>query len=134
MVEMRAVQVDDTATLPKAFWVTLAIFTCFFTIYGLIHFAIFLDGFYHTCNQFRRSLETLLGIHGTAIAVIHSRLSCQSIFDFMDYMQPNSNYGFRDGFIYTGADLIIGILASCFAWLLFAMASFINIKRARIQE
>ncbi|XP_044268992.1 uncharacterized protein LOC123014140 [Tribolium madens] len=133
-VETRVVQIDDTARLPRAFWATLAVLTSIWTVYALVHFAIFLDGFYHTCNQYRRTLEVLLGVHGTAIPVIHGRLSCQSIFDFMDYMQPSSGYGYRDGFIYTGADLIIGILASCFAWILLAFASFVNIKRAKLQE
>ncbi|KAJ3660324.1 hypothetical protein Zmor_004776 [Zophobas morio] len=131
MVQMRAIQVDDTHPLPKSFWVTLAVLTSIFTLYALIHFAIFVDGYYTTCNQYRKVLEKMLGVHGTAIPVIHNRLSCQSIFDFMDYMQPSSGYGTRDGFIFTGADLIIGIIAAGFAWVLFGVSAFFNIRNAR---
>ncbi|RZB58836.1 uncharacterized protein BDFB_007602 [Asbolus verrucosus] len=131
MVEMRAVQVNGTNPLPKSFWITLSTLTVIFTIYALIHFAIFLDGFRQTCNQYRKTLEILLGVHGTAIPVIHGRLSCQSIFDFMDYMQPDSGNAFRDGFIFTGADLIIGIVSSLFSWIFFIYASFLNITTAR---
>ncbi|KAJ3629340.1 hypothetical protein MTP99_013736 [Tenebrio molitor] len=133
-VQIRAVQVDDTSPLPKAFWVTLAVLTAIFTVYALIHFAIFVDGFYRTCDQYKKRLEKQLAVQGSVLPVIHRRLSCQSVFDFMDYMEIDSGRGFRDGFIYTGADLIIGIVAAGFAWVLFAGAAFVNVQTARKTE
>lgn len=131
MVQMLAIQVDDTHPLPKTFWITLSVLNCILVLYALVHFSIFVDGYYRTCYQYRKTLENLLGVHGSAVPVIYNRLSCQSIFDFMDYMQPNSAYGFRDGTIYTGIDLILGIAASFLAWILFGLSGYINIKMAR---
>lgn len=133
-VTMQAVQETTVSSLPRMFWIVVAGFTSFFTLYTVIHFSIFTDGFLHTCRQFRVSLERILGISGTAVAVVHNRLSCQAIFDFMDYVQPDSINTYRDGFINTGLDLIIGIVASSAPCILFLIASIINVKLARLRR
>lgn len=123
---------ETTSPLPKAFWVTTSILSAFFTIYSVVHFAMFVSGYYRTCNQYRQSLERMLGIGGSAMPVIHSRLGCQGVFDFMDYVQQDSAWSSRGGFIYTGLDLILGMVASAFSWILYLNATFLNIKLARL--
>ncbi|KAL1502388.1 hypothetical protein ABEB36_007535 [Hypothenemus hampei] len=73
-VQITAISQEDTSPLPRCFWITLSVFSSFFFAYALINFSIFLDGYYTTCNQYRRVLEKMLGIHGTALPVIHGRL------------------------------------------------------------
>lgn len=129
-IELHAVQGESTNPLPTAFWITMACITSIFTIYALTHFSIFTDGFLTTCKQYRLALHRQLGFGGTVTPVIHERLACTAIFDFMDYIQPDSGNAYREGFINTGLDLTIGISASFFAWVLFLGASVINIKYA----
>lgn len=133
-IEVHAVQSESTDPLPRAYWISASIVTIFFTIYALVHFALFLDGYLVTCNQYKRTLERLLGVQGTVLPVIYGRLSCTAIFDFMDYMQPDTGIGYREGFINTGIDLSLGIAASCLSWLYFIYASFLNIKMAKYKE
>lgn len=125
-VVMQAIQSDNTSPLPRTFWITLCAINVFFFLYAIVHFSIFIDGYLYTCKQYRVTLEKLLGVHGTIIPVIHSRLSCISIFDFMDYVQPDTGNAYREGFINTGADLLIGVIASFFTWCLFLIASISN--------
>lgn len=128
---MHAIQSETVDPLPTPFWIAASTLAVFFTIYALVHFGLFLDGYLATCNQYKRTLEKLLGVHGTVLPVIYGRLSCTAIFDFMDYMQPDTGIGYREGFINTGIDLILGVIASCLSWLCFLYASFLNIKMAR---
>ncbi|XP_056630204.1 uncharacterized protein LOC130902770 [Diorhabda carinulata] len=130
-VQIEAISQETTSHLPTAYWIIVSTITSFFTIYSLIHFIIYLDGYYHTCNQYRSTLERLLSLHGSALPVIHQRLSCSGIFDFMDYMQTDSGNAYRDGIINTGACLIIGIVSSFFSWTAFLSTSVINIMVAR---
>lgn len=130
-VVLQSVELSNTSPLPKAFWITAATMTAFFALYALVHFSIFIDGYLHTCNQYRYTIQKVLGLTGIIIPVIHNRLPCNAIFDFMDYIQPDSGNAYRSGFINTALDLLIGIIASFFAWIVFLLASYINIKQAR---
>ncbi|ENN71440.1 hypothetical protein HUJ04_000675 [Dendroctonus ponderosae] len=130
-VQITAISQEDTSPLPRAFWITMSVFTSFFFAYALINFALFLDGFYTTCNQYRRVLEKMIGMHGSALPVIHRRLYCQSVFDFMDYMQLDSENASRNGFINTGLSLSLGLAASCFAWMILLFSSVLNITMAK---
>ncbi|XP_045465031.1 uncharacterized protein LOC123674162 [Harmonia axyridis] len=127
-----AVQSEDSSPLPKTFWVTMSSLTVIFLIYSLVHFITFLTGYYKTCKEYRKTLENELGIRGSALPVIYMRLSCGGIFDFMDYLHPIPENSYRYGFIDTGLALMIGITGSCIAFLLFIVASFLNVKRARL--
>lgn len=133
-IEVHAIQTETTDPLPRAFWIVHSIIAVIFTIYALVHFAIFVDGYLKTCNQYKRTLEKILDLRGTVTAVIHRRLSCISIFDFMDYIQPDTGNAYREGFINTGIDLTIGIIASFASWVLFAFAALLNIQMARNKE
>ncbi|XP_072397184.1 uncharacterized protein [Diabrotica undecimpunctata] len=130
-VQIEAISQETTGHLPTSYWVTAAVFTCIFTVYSLVHFAIYMDGYFRTCNQYRSTLEVLLSVHGTALPVIYQRLQCQGVFDFMDYMQTDSGNAYRDGIINTGLSLIFGVSSACIAWISFLAASVVNIKVAR---
>ncbi|XP_018321583.1 uncharacterized protein LOC108734465 [Agrilus planipennis] len=134
IVEIHAIHKDDTSPLPRTFWIITSAFTAILTLYTLIHFAIFLDGYLSTCKQYRLMVEKIVGFGGTILPVIHGRLSCNAIFDFMDYIQPDSVTSYRQGYIDTGLDLTLGLIASCSTWVLFLISSLINIGLARQQE
>lgn len=130
-VEMRAVHEETTSLLPHAFWLIISGCTIFFAAYSLAVFIIYIDGYFTSCKSYRMTLEKILGLHGTVIPVVHDRLSCNAIFDFMDYVQPDSGRGYREGYINTGLDLTIGVVASFFACALFSLASVFNVKIAK---
>lgn len=132
-IELHAVQGESTNPLPRAFWITMATITSIFTLYGLIHFSILTDGFFSTCKQYRLALHKQLGFGGTITPVIHERLACTAIYDFMDYIQPDSGNAYREGFINTGIDLTLSISASCFVWVLFLVSSIFNVKCSQIR-
>lgn len=131
---MQAIQGGNTSKLPKTFWIIMSVFTAFFTVYALTHFSIYLDGYRYTCNQYRNTLERLIGVHGTLIPVVHNRLACSSVLDFMDYIQPDTGNAYREGFINTAASLIIGIVMSFFTWILFLFACIYNIRLTRLKS
>ncbi|XP_030761486.1 uncharacterized protein LOC115886466 isoform X1 [Sitophilus oryzae] len=133
-VQIETIAQEDISSLYRCFWITMSVLTSIFFVYALVHFAIFLDGFYTTCNEYRKMLEKLLSVHGTILPVIHRRLHCQSVFDFMDYMQLDSENAYRNGYINTGLALILGIIASCFGWIIFFFASCLNITMAKRQN
>ncbi|KAF7273774.1 uncharacterized protein LOC143198770 [Rhynchophorus ferrugineus] len=130
-VQVETIAQEDISSLYRCFWITISVFTSFFFVYALIHFSIYLDGYYTTCNQYRIVLQKLLRMHGTALPVVHGRLHCQSIFDFMDYMQLDNDVAFRNGFINTGLALIIGLISSFVGCILFLSASILNIIMAK---
>lgn len=128
---MQAVHHNNISLLSRCYWIFAASMTSILTLYSLIHFSFYIDGYFYTCRQYRQTLVNQLGIHGTLLPVLHNRLACNAIFDFMDYIQPDTGNAYRDGFINTAADLIIGIITSLFAWVLFLYASVLNIMFAR---
>lgn len=132
-VQVHAVSEEDASPLPRFYWIIVATFTSFFTVYSFIHFIMFITGFKRTCNEYRKTLEGLLKIHGSALPLIHNRLSCLAIFDSMDYLQPISEHAYRNGFINTSLDLYIGLLAAFFCWISFGYAAILNITMAKRQ-
>ncbi|KAJ8919901.1 hypothetical protein NQ315_006430 [Exocentrus adspersus] len=130
-VQIQTITQEVTSSLPRAFWVCVSVLSVFFTVYSLVHFGIYVDGYYETCNQYRKTLERLLSLHGSALPVIYHRLTCQGVFDFMDYMQLDTGVAYRNGIINTGIALILGVASSGISWILFLFASVLNIKLAK---
>ncbi|XP_060520254.1 uncharacterized protein LOC132698281 [Cylas formicarius] len=133
-VRIQTIAQEDISPLPRTFWIVVSAISVFFFVYALVHFSIFLDGFYSTCTEYRKVLEILLGVDGTALPVIHGRLYCQGIFDFMDYMQLDSVNASRNGFLNTGLALVLGVIASAFSWIVFLFASWLNILMTRRRD
>ncbi|KAJ8971275.1 hypothetical protein NQ317_001177 [Molorchus minor] len=107
----------------------------FFGLYALVHFSIFLDGYYTTCNQYRMTLEALLSIHGSALPVLYHRLSCQGSLRFYGLHA----YGLcqcvlRSGIINTALALILGIISSALSVVGFLHASILNIRLSIVRD
>nr|CAD7261422.1 unnamed protein product [Timema shepardi] len=112
---------------------------------------ILTDGYVKTCNEYRKTLVKTLPTTGLATKVIYNRLSCSSILDFMDYLEPTTrpfrrreNFDYsrpyeerdftRGDFINTAASLLLAIFTSwinCALWGLIVIHNFVLAKLAR---
>ncbi|XP_071865709.1 uncharacterized protein [Bombus fervidus] len=76
---------------PYQKWMPFVFLAILLSCLSLSHAIIVTDGFYQTCDHYRVMLIQNLGSTGREAEVIHQRLSCGAIFDFMDYLQPNDS-------------------------------------------
>lgn len=127
------IRTREIEPISRMYWIIVSTFSLFFAAYMLAHFAMFADGFLYSCKQYRRELIKLLNLTGTAVGVVHGRLTCNAVFDFMDYLQPVVRNIERGSYVNTAFALIVGIIASFFSTTALALASAINIKFARKQ-
>ncbi|XP_026764026.2 uncharacterized protein LOC113522520 [Galleria mellonella] len=99
-------------------WIPTASIAAIFCLYNLVHAAIITNGFLKTCSQYRGYLAREIHASGDHVSVIHFRLTCQAIFDFMDYLQKNAPNSRRGEFINTGVALQIALITS---WVAVAL-------------
>nr|XP_012221871.1 PREDICTED: uncharacterized protein LOC105671903 isoform X2 [Linepithema humile] len=112
-------------------WIPIAFLTALICCLSLAHAVVITDGYYKTCNHYRRNLIQLLGSRASEIRVIHNRLPCGAIFDYMDYLQPDTNNWRRASEINTGFALQLAICASWFTFFAWFLACLINFSMAR---
>ncbi|XP_045761469.1 uncharacterized protein LOC123864813 [Maniola jurtina] len=115
-------------------WIPNACLAAVFAIYNLVHAAIMTDGFFKTCTQYRGYLVRQLHATGDHATTIHFRLSCQSIFDFMDYIQKDAPNSRRGNFINTGIALQIALITTWFAvflWIVVAVHTALRAYKER---
>ncbi|KAL4720525.1 hypothetical protein ACJJTC_015293 [Scirpophaga incertulas] len=109
-------------------WIPTSIIAALFGIYNLIYVSIITHGFLKTCTQYRGYLASELHASGDHVSVIHFRLACQAIFDFMDYLQKDAPNSRRGDFINTAISLQLCVISS---WLAVVLWFFITIHTAR---
>lgn len=109
-------------------WIPTSIIAAIFCIYNLVHAAITTEGFVRTCNQYRGYFVTKLPASGNHASVIHFRLACQAIYDFMDYTLTNSPNSRLSENINTGVSLQMAIIAS---WVSVVIWIFVVVYTAR---
>lgn len=112
-------------------WMLAAFLAVVLSCLSLAHAVVITDGYYKTCEQYRRNLIDLLGSRGREAEVIYNRLSCGAILDFMDYLQPDTNNWRRGSEINTGFALQLGIVCSWFNLVGWIAGCAINIIMAR---
>ncbi|XP_029042968.1 uncharacterized protein LOC114876082 [Osmia bicornis bicornis] len=74
---------------PYEQWIPAVFLAVLLCCLSLVHAVLTTDGYYKTCNNYRRRLIQILDSRGREAEVIHNRLSCGAIFDFMDYLQSD---------------------------------------------
>lgn len=74
---------------PYQKWMPFVFLAILVSCLSLSHAIIITDGFSKTCEHYRSMLIQILESTGREAEVIRNRLSCEAIFDFMDYLQPN---------------------------------------------
>ncbi|XP_078037946.1 uncharacterized protein LOC144470543 [Augochlora pura] len=117
---------------PFKHWIPVGFLAIFICCLSLAHAVVMTDGYYKTCEQYRKRLIHLLGSTGHEAEVIHNRLSCGPIFDFMDYLQPDETYWRRDKQIDTGFALRLAIVSTWLnysAWTFICLLSVIMARR-----
>ncbi|EFN87866.1 uncharacterized protein LOC105192386 [Harpegnathos saltator] len=112
-------------------WIPAAFIAALVCCLSLAHAVVLTDGYYETCNQYRRNIIQLLGSRGREAQAIHDRLSCGGIFDFMDYLQPDANNWVRGSEINTGIALQLAISTSWLNFFVWLAAFSINMVMAR---
>lgn len=75
------------------------------------------------CSQELRSV-------GNHVSVIHFRLSCQAIFDFMDYLQKEAPMSRRGDYINTGVSLQLALIMSWVSVGLWILVAIYTARRA----
>lgn len=112
-------------------WMPVGFLAAFVCCLSLAHAVVITDGYYKTCEQYRRNLIQLLGSGGRETLAIHNRLPCGAIFDFMDYLQPDRNH-WRRNEMNTTIALQLAICTSWFnffAWLASCSINFIMARK-----
>ncbi|RVE42759.1 hypothetical protein evm_012583 [Chilo suppressalis] len=115
-------------------WIPTSCLAAIFCVYNLIHAAIITNGFMRTCSQYRGYLARELRASGDHVSVIHFRLSCQSIFDFMDYLQKDAPNSRRGDYINTGVSLQLAVISSWVAvalWIAIVVYTAIRAHKER---
>ncbi|XP_060859846.1 uncharacterized protein LOC132937035 isoform X1 [Metopolophium dirhodum] len=96
------------------------------------------NGYISTCLQYVHRVKSYLMVSGNMVELITNRMSCGTIYDFMDYLQPPSRQvtyelihrhktNPRDSVINTSALLIISIVLSwlnTFIWIVFTFCTY----------
>lgn len=124
--------VTDEDDISPYYWIPVSIIGSFMALFTLIHAAMYLDGFLYSCKQYRNELIKHMQASGPLVAAIQGRLSCASVFDFMDYLHQDVSWDRRrEGRINTAAALIIGLICSWTCIALWIWTVVIAAQRAR---
>ncbi|XP_046836436.1 uncharacterized protein LOC124432008 [Vespa crabro] len=113
-------------------WMSSAFCAALFGCLSLAHAVVMTDGFYKTCEQYKRGLIQLLGSRGREAHVIRHRLACGAIFDYMDYLQPDANNFRRGEELNTGFALQLAIICTWlnfFTWVIICLLCFTMAKK-----
>ncbi|XP_076628351.1 uncharacterized protein LOC143345278 [Colletes latitarsis] len=116
---------------PYKQWIPAVFLAILLCCLSLAHAVVMTDGYYKTCEQYRRRLIQLLSSTGREAEVIHHRLSCGAIFDFMDYLQPDTTDWQRDRQIDTGFALRLSIISTWLNVCTWVFAFLLNVTMAR---
>ncbi|XP_041974338.1 uncharacterized protein LOC121729781 [Aricia agestis] len=111
-------------------WIPNSCVSLVIAIFNLVHAAVMTDGFLKTCQQYRGYLVRETRASGDQATAIHFRLSCQAIFDFMDYIQKDAPNSRRGDFINTGVALHLALISSWIAVILWITVSVYTAVRA----
>lgn len=113
-------------------WILACFLAALLGFLSLAHAIVITDGYYKTCEQYKRNMVKLLGSRGRELQAIHNRLPCGAIFDFMDYIQPDANNWRRGDEINTGLSLQLSIISAWFnffTWISIFTINFIMSRR-----
>lgn len=124
--------VTDEDDISPYYWIPVAIIGSVMALFTFVHAAMYLDGFLTSCKQYRNEIIKYIHATGPLVAAVQGRLSCSSVFDFMDYLHQDVAWDRRrEGRINTAASLIIGIICTWICIGLWIWTVVIAAKRAR---
>jgi len=126
---------DAIENVSPYYWTPLGILATIMACYMLIHAAFFTDGYVRTCSQYRLEVSKYTQATGRLVEAIQGRLSCNAIFDFMDYIHPDVNYEKRRiDRINTSYALGLPLIATwvtILGWIIIAVIAFRQARATR---
>ncbi|XP_053980470.1 uncharacterized protein LOC128877308 [Hylaeus volcanicus] len=128
----RTVVVRPKSRRPYRQWLAALFLAILMCCLSFAHAVITTGGYYKTCEQYRRRLIELLNSTGREAELIHDRLSCGAIFDFMDYLEPQLADWRRDKLVDTGIALQLAIIFTWLnvcAWILAFLLNFVMARK-----
>ncbi|XP_034937158.1 uncharacterized protein [Chelonus insularis] len=118
-------------------WMPTTFLAALITCLSLAHTVVITDGYYKTCEQYKKNLIHLLGSSGREAEAIYNRLNCGAIFDYMDYIEPDANNWRRGDEINTGLALqcaITTVWFNCFSWVAIFVINFTMNRKKKNQN
>lgn len=132
MIIMTAQSEIDDNEISSTYWTVAAMVSGFMILYTLIHAIIYIDGAWESCKQYRNELVKHMSGTGTLVSALQGRISCNAVFDFMDYLFADVSYDRRRiDRIDTSWFLNLAIASSVGSLVLWCCICYINIVQMR---
>ncbi|XP_074104917.1 uncharacterized protein LOC141531209 isoform X2 [Cotesia typhae] len=129
-IDGNVVVVTPKSRSPCKHWTPTTFLAALITCLSLAHAIVITDGYYKTCEQYKKRIIHVLGSSGREAAV-HNRLSCSAIFDYMDYIEPDSNNWRRGDEMNTGLALLFALISIWSNFIIWIIIFIINFVMAR---
>lgn len=114
------------------YWTPLAIVAVVMSVYMLLHASFYTFGYYWSCKEYRHELVKYISATGPMVGVIQGRISCNAVFDFMDYIHPDVSYEKRRiDRINTPYAMGLPLIATWFAFIGWIAVAVVAVSRAR---
>lgn len=126
---------DSLEEVSPYYWTPLGILAVVMSCYMLVHASFYTDGYYRTCKQYRLELTKYTQATGRLVEAIQGRISCDAVFDFMDYIHPDVSFEKRRiDRIHTPAALKLPLISTwicVIGWIAVAVIAFMRAKATR---
>lgn len=131
MVSTRTEKIPDNDISPY-YWIPAASFAAIMVVYVLVHAAMLTQGFLQSCHQYRNELIKYTRASGPMVLAVQGRITCASVFDFMDFLHPDVSFDRRRiDRINTAACLVLALISVWISVALWIGVLVINIIQAR---
>lgn len=121
--------IDD---ISPYYWTPLGILAVVFSIYMFVHAVSYTIGYWYSCKEYRHEIVRLTQATGAMVQVIQGRISCNAVFDFLDYLHPDVSYEKRRiDRINTPFALGLPLIATWFSFVGWIAVAIIAFSRAR---
>ena len=125
-------ELTESNSVSPHFWIPAGIASGLMILYSIVHASMLLDGVIQTCNQYRNELIKSLRASGSMIPAIQARLTCVSVFDFMDYLVPDVSFDRRRiDRINSSICLVLALITAWATVVLWIAVFVINVIQAR---
>lgn len=125
-------EVSNDNDVSPYYWIPAAVAAGIMIVYSLVHASMFLDGFLYSCRQYRNELIKYMRASGPMVLAVQGRITCASVFDFMDYLHPDVSFERRRiDRINTSICLLLGLITTWLTVILWIAVFIINVIQAR---
>ncbi|CAH1407985.1 unnamed protein product [Nezara viridula] len=122
-------EVMNPQRIPKLFAVCSSIIAISSAIVIFSSGIVLTDGYFKTCKEYKKNVVDQLDANGDLASLVTDRLSCGTVYDFLDYLQPDPEYidyrHKRDGWL-INTDLTFKF-AIIMTWVTFALYTVLSI-------